>query len=363
MESAFLDQIPTSFPVEPLCPVFGSCGGCLYQHLPYEEELRIKESQLRRILEDAGLPVSGMEAVVPSPDPYHYRHRLDIGIYRRRDGGVVMGFRQGRRRTVEIESCAIARPEVSAFLPELRKQAEARMPPKYRTANLVVRTGDDGRVVWGGIGRRSLRMKEEDYLYTDIHGRRIFYGMETFFQANLGILPILMDRIRQMSIVEANTLFLDLYAGVGLFGLCLADQAGRVLMIEDCQGSVEMAKYNIAWHRLEERVEFIGGRVEDHLERILKRETGFSKTAMIDPPRRGLSESVRQALIDAVKKESAPEGLEHLLYLSCSPESLARDLRELTAAAWKIKTIIPFDFFPKTQHLETLVLLEPAGNP
>jgi 23S rRNA (uracil1939-C5)-methyltransferase/tRNA (uracil-5-)-methyltransferase len=361
MEAACLHDPAKPRQVEPLCPVFGSCGGCLYQDIPYEEELRIKEESLRRSL--SKIPAISeriFRPIVPSPKEYHYRYRLDIGIYQKRDGEIKMGFRQEvKARTVPVDSCAIAHPRISEFLPTLKEQAQAILPSKYHTANLVVRTGDDGRVRWGGIGRHSLCMREEDYFYTDIGGKRIHYALDTFFQANLSILPHVLEYLRSFHWIDAETTFLDLYAGVGLFGLLLADLAGEVILIEDCEASVRVARYNIAYHQLEEKAKIFAGRVDAYLPPALREARFAKRVAMIDPPRKGLSVEVVQMLCDAACKQSGTEGLQALFYLSCSPDSLARDLTLLTQEAWQIDCVIPFDFFPKTQHLETLVLLLP----
>ncbi|MFZ5802657.1 MAG: class I SAM-dependent RNA methyltransferase [Candidatus Omnitrophota bacterium] len=355
-------SIESDLKTQSICPVFESCGGCLYQHLAYEDELRLKREELVSLLAEAAVAApEKVGAVVPSPDIYHYRHRLDIGIYRLRGGELVMGFRkEGTHRTIPVDRCWIAKKNISDFLPELGRLAAERLPPKYRTANLVVRTGDDGRIFWGGIGRRSLEMEEKDYLWTEIGGRKVYYSLETFFQANLSILPRLIETIRATGLFRARPEFFDLYSGVGLFGLCLEPDAAGVWMIEECAGSSKLAAYNIQRHGLQEKVKQIHGKVEEHLERLLARSGHGSKIAMIDPPRAGLSPAV-SALLAVMSKSASPAGFEALLYLSCSPASLVRDLRILTAGSWRLERILPFDFFPRTRHLETLAVLRPVA--
>lgn len=336
----------------PLCPVFGTCGGCTYQNISYEEELRVKESGLRRLFEEKlGLDASFFDPIVASPQPYHYRNRLDLSLRRRRDGFQI-GFQiPGSFQLVPIENCAIARPEISGFIPSLREEAAAKLPDDYRTANLVVRTGEDGRVRWGGIGRRSLRLDEKDYFYTELRGRKIFYSLDTFFQANLYILPALMSVIEKYADFHPETYFLDLYAGAGLFGLCFPDKVKRVLMIEENPASTKAADYAIRYHGLN-NIEIRTGRVETELPKILDEKNAARHIAIVDPPRGGLTPSASETL-------SAAKDLDKLFYLSCCPETLARDLAVFTGKGWKIERIIPFDFFPRTHHLETLVLLKP----
>lgn len=333
----------------PLCPVFGTCGGCTYQHLSYEAELEIKERNLRQLLQNQlGLEEKVFEPIVASPKTYHYRNRLDIAM-RRSKGELLMGFQSpSLKKMISIEACPIAMQEISDFIPQLREEAASKFPPDYRTANLVVRTGDDGRVYWGGIGRRSLRLAEENYLWTEIEGRKIFYSLETFFQANLSILPQIIQKLRSLAQVDAETLFLDLYAGVGLFGLCMAEKAAQVLLIEESPASIQLARYNVA-HQQWKNVQVRLGRVEEELPHL--DISGFRKViAMIDPPRGGLSPQVAEVL-------SGTRTLNQLFYLSCHPESLARDLAIFLKKGWQVAKVIPFDFFPRTAHLETLVQL------
>ena len=201
---------------QPVCPVFGQCGGCRYQDIPYVEELKIKNEEIKNIFcARFDLPDGIFENICPSPNIYHYRHRLDLKLQRTRREEILMGFSSEKfKYTVPVEACPIAMKSISDFLPELKKQAVERLPEKYSVANLVVRTGDDGRVLWGGIGKRSLRLRAEDYLWTEVDGRKIFYSLETFFQANLSILPAIMAKIKSFALWDRATTFFDFYGGV-----------------------------------------------------------------------------------------------------------------------------------------------------
>lgn len=337
----------------PLCPVFGECGGCSHQDLSYAKELQIKEERLHSLFKlKLGIGSEVFDPIVASPKDYHYRHRLDLTVKRSR-GEVLFGFQSSiTRNVVSVDTCPIAMKAVADFIPRLREEAFAKLPSKYRTANLVVRTGDDGRVKWGGIGRHSLVMREADYFWTEIESKKIYYSLENFFQANLSILPRVIEKIRSLVKFDKDTLFLDLYSGVGLFGLCFADETAQVIMVEDCPGSVHLAKYNVAQRNLE-NVQIYSGKMEDQLG--LVRDSGFKRAvAMIDPPRAGLSPQVSETLSQA-------KSLESLLYLSCHPDSLVRDLAVFLEKGWRIEKTVPFDFFPRTSHLETFVLLKPGA--
>ncbi len=337
---------------QPLCPVFGECGGCQYQDIAYEDELNIKQIQLESLFkEEIGLEAHFLEPILPSPQAYHYRNRLDLKLLKTKENQIFVGFSPpGRNRMVPISACSIAKKSISGFIPALKQEITEKLPSRYHVANLVVRTGDDNRVFWGGVGRHSLRLDPQDYLWTQVNGRRIFYSLDTFFQANLSILPLLIERIRALNIWSSETVFFDLYSGVGFFGLMLADKVRKVVMIEESKASFKLAQHNLQYQDFK-NVSMKAGRVEDELPSVLAHEAGNSKAVMIDPPRAGLSPEVLKTL-----NESA--ALNNILYLSCHPQTLLRDLKVLMNGNWKIVQVMPFDFFPKTKHIETLVWLK-----
>jgi len=331
------------------CSLFGACGGCQYQDISYEEELARKAAMLKELLmKEAGISAAAFEPITPSPEIYHYRNRLDLTLRKRNNGERQMGFMlPGTQRLQEVTSCVIARREINAFIPTLKEEAVRKLPENYKVANLVVRVGDEGKVFWGGIGRHSLRMKEEDYFSTTVRGRKIFYALNTFFQANLSILEKIVSRIEEMIEWQQDTVFLDLYSGVGLFGIALADRAKEVVMIEEGGDSVDLARYNVKYHGME-HVTMLVGKVEIQLPEVLRGLSGKPCVALIDPPRGGLAPSAIETLGEV-------RDLQSLFYLSCSPESLARDLKHLAKVGWQVRKVMPFDFFPRTRHLETLV--------
>jgi len=359
METLREDRIDLADQVKPRCPVFHDCGGCTYQHINYLEELKIKEKKLQCILNDkCAIDKNVIEPIVPSPKVYHYRNRLDLKMLRTKKGRLFMGFSPGMRAgqsrypfgVVDIEACYIAQEQISQFIPKLKLKASDKFPENYKQANIVVRTGDDGRIFWGGIGRRSLHLSEEDYLWTKIQGRKIFYSLDTFFQANLSILPQFVERIQSLNIWDRDTCLYDLYGGVGFLGMSLYDHVKKVILVEENPASLKLACYNIGVHQLE-NFHIIDGRVEDKLTEILDHNNDYKQVALIDPPRDGLSVKALSVLANSDK-------FGYILYLSCNPDALARDLESFLCSHWKIRKIIPFDFFPRTAHLETLTVLK-----
>jgi len=339
--------------IPPLCPVFHECGGCQFQDIAYADELILKGAGLAEVFAGAGLTDIVIAPVTASANEYHYRCRLDLKFLKIRSGEMFMGFSPVKGyQVVEVDSCPIAMEAISAFLPELKRQACDKIPSKYRNANLTIKTGDDGRVFWGGIGRRSLRMAPHDFLWTELEGKRIHYSLETFFQANLSILPLVMQAIRDSGILDSRTTFFDLYGGVGLFGVTFAREVRDVILMEENGHAVTCAHHTVQYNRLT-NVHLIEGRVEEFFAPCLTRAASGRRVAMIDPPRAGLSAPVRDML-------ARTGDLDALIYLSCNPQTLVRDLQDLIGSGWRIRQVIPFDFFPRTRHLETLVVMERA---
>lgn len=336
----------------PRCPYFGRCGGCAHQNLSYEEELRLKEENLSKLFQEKlDLSDDIFSSIVSSPESYGYRSRLDLSLRRMR-GAIEIGFNEeGTRRFVPIDSCAIARWEINNFLAPLRRLASEKLPNNYRSANLVIKTGEDGRVRWGGIGRGSLRVPEADYFWTEIEGRRIFYSLDTFFQANLGILPSLIKKLRALLGLTPDTYLLDLYAGVGLFWVIFAPEAKGVWAVEESGSALGVAEFNRRYHQLHQVV-LKEQRTENCLEEIIQELDGKPQAAIIDPPRKGLS-------LLALEKLTKAKSLNPLIYISCHPPSLVRDLAGFLKSGWQVDSVVPFDFFPRTRHLEVVVRLRP----
>ncbi|MDO8580353.1 MAG: hypothetical protein Q7S13_02615 [Candidatus Omnitrophota bacterium] len=334
----------------PRCSVYGQCGGCSYQDLSYTDELQLKEQSLRELFEKSlGVSAKKIAPILASPRTYHYRHRLDLKMQRTQHG-VFVGFnpRIGKG-IVPIDTCPVAREEIASLIPSLTQQALQRLPSHYLQANLVVRCGQEGNVHWGGIGKKSIHLEPKDYLWVEIQGRKIFYSLDTFFQANLFILPAVIDMIRRFSCWTPTTVFYDLYGGVGLFGLAMIDRVKKVVLIENEIASVRLAQFNKDYHQLP-NFDIIQGKVGVHLDQVLDDEPQAEKIAFLDPPRAGLSQDVLDVLIrrPVFKK---------ILYLSCNPSSLVNDLTKLLKHGGTIETIVPMDFFPRTKHLETLVVI------
>lgn len=305
---------PSPHRVEPRCRYFGACGGCQYQHLAYTEQLRVKHRQLRDLLERlGGLDGAVVAPVVPCPRPYGYRNRIMVrSQWNKPEQRRVLGFlRHDSRLVVDIEECAIAEPELNARLREVRAQ------PRPRSGVKVV-----------------LRLPPADWELPP----------DSFFQNNFHLLPALVETLRERLAAAGARHLVDVFCGVGFFALELADRVESFAGVELDRRAIAAARRN-ASARGVRHGEFLEGHAEEVLSALLARFAPERTTVIVDPPRVGCAPPVRAALRAARPAQ--------ILYVSCHPATLARDLRELvTEGGYRLERVVPLDMFPQTQHLE-----------
>jgi 23S rRNA (uracil1939-C5)-methyltransferase len=316
---------------DPVCPVFGSCGGCAWQHVSYSAQLSAKA----RILEDAlrrlgGLEPPGKIEITPSPSPYGYRSRARL---------IVQAGRVGYRRRRSHAVCATSRCPV--LLPALdQKLHELALRPPPRDAEWELAWGD-GQARAAALGSRG-----RERVFLELAGERIGISPGVFAQANALLLPAMAARL--LALTGAGGCALELYAGAGCFTLPLARRFQRVVALEASPEAVRDLRANLKGAGIENALV-----LAETLERALERGSlsGLAPEALIlDPPRAGLPEGAVEQL----------SGLDpaRVVYLSCDPATLARDLALWAARGWALRSLEGFDLFPQTPHVEALALLE-----
>lgn len=365
---------PSSDRVAPGCAHFGTCGGCHYQHATYEAQLRFKQAILRETLERAGVSVP-QEIEILSGDPWAYRTRIRLAF----DAAGNLGYR-GRRShaVVPIGECPIAAPVlVQAALafhdvlhttePNLRPtelslfcnadesgllasvfvaragkvrfdelaHAWREKVPVLVGAELVVE-GNKGQRLntlarWGAT---SLAYRATGFEFRVNHG--------SFFQVNRWLIDALVEWV---AMGHAGKLAWDLYAGVGLFARKLAGSFERVLAVESSPASTRALRANLLSSAAE-------GATADTLAFLRQQKGNRPDLVVVDPPRTGLGAETNAQLL----RIAAPA----MIYVSCDPATLGRDLRTLTGSGYVIHRIALADLFPQTFHLETLVELRRA---
>jgi 23S rRNA (uracil1939-C5)-methyltransferase len=281
------------------CPYFGRCGGCSYQHIDYEHELSVKWRQVRDVLQRIGkLKDIPMRPIVPSLIAYGYRNRITVHV----QDGVIGFFQRDSHRLIDIEHCPIAMDEVNRALADLRRD-------QVRDGHYTLRAQTGPRV---------------------------------FSQANDAVADALRDVIVKM-IPEKQELLIDAHCGAGFFAKVLLDKFQRVIGIDWDRFAIDAAKQNATGKET-----YVAGDIEEQLLRAFETGDRTKTTLIVDPPASGLSANVRKVIVDL-----APETL---IYVSCNPPTLARDLADLKQK-YTIESVTPLDMFPQTAEIEVVAHL------
>jgi 23S rRNA (uracil1939-C5)-methyltransferase len=352
------------------------CGGCQWQHISYRSQLRRKRRGVEATMKRAGLDLR-VTATYSLAEPWRYRTTAGIAL------GKHAGFRrQGSLAIVPIEDCLISHRLIGELMAVLNKQLETGALPDFRgrvrldvrladgpVLQVLVRPADDhppassdldvltvALTQIASIASVSIMSPEGELIVlsgdpfgqTTVSGRTVYLHAGSFFQSNLELLPELIGRLQSEAAPLEGKRIADVYGGVGIFGLFLAEGAAEVLVVESDQLAEEACRRTAAEWGLD-NVHF---RAEE-AEIALRDESGFD-VVVVDPPRTGLSESVIESLV-----EQRPETI---LYISCLAQSLARDLRVLTAEGYSVEHLEVFDFYPQTYHVEILTVLQKADD-
>jgi 23S rRNA (uracil1939-C5)-methyltransferase len=382
--------------VDPPCPFLPDCGGCDWQHLSAGGQAEAKRRHVRDVLQRlGGLRDVAVEATVPAPRPYGYRFRMDF------DWGVAAGrtlvglHRRGRAsEIVGLDRCLLAgdtangilrfmareatRRNLTAFDPERRRGLLRRLTiQEARVTGEVLVTLETGRgeplalaALAADLARAFPRLvgvvrferdrddrpagvsilAGRDFLHEEVEGDRFRIPAAAFFQPH----PEAGAVARRLAI-EALHLFpgarlLELYAGVGFMSAFAARRGARLTLLEENREACAAARHNLGEVGAAD-LRVLPGDVEKTLPPLL---TEPWDGVLLDPPRTGLANEVRRALASV----RAPR----LVYVSCDPATLARDLGTLVReGGWRVVQVTPVDLFPQTQHVECVAVLEKSG--
>jgi 23S rRNA (uracil1939-C5)-methyltransferase len=360
------------------CPLFDRCGGCAYQGYDYAGQLALKEAVLRETLARGRVEWAGPIVVHPSSE-VGWRMRASLHVHYGADGLRLGLHEEGSHRVTDLETCLQLSPAMNAAQRALAKGL-ARRPDWARhvqdvdlgeapdggqlvasletdleppAAAALAGLADDapsltglGVVAGAGRGRRFMPLRGEPWIDATVQGLRLRAHVRSFFQGNRFLLDDLVAAVTGLT--PAGGSVLDLYAGVGLFALPLAARAERVRGIEIDAGAVGDAERNV------ERSGLANVRIErgDVAAALRALEAGADERVVLDPPRAGAGADVVRAV--AQRRPLS------IVYVSCDPATLARDLKGFAAEGYLPQAVELFDLFPDTFHLETVVALRPA---
>jgi len=377
---------PSPLRQNPRCPYFGQCGGCQLQHLPYEAQLEEKLSIFRETLWRTGkIEEDLIRGIVPSPREYHYRNRLQFHVHQ--ETGALGFLKRRSHDLVPVRYCYLTTEEVNEVLSRLPEiPAWKRLHPYVKRVNLGLSPVEKKVVMlfWTKVAPRREDLAEilseipalkaifywirgpkpqgpfpEDAPY---RGRRLFFvpkeiaglpqdqqflaSAGVFVQANWEINLALISYVKEAAAVEPEERVLDVHCGIGNFLLPLAVPCGRGLGVDTDHRAIADGQENAANWGLKGVTLRVSSAIEALIDLFKEAET--YPVVVLDPPRGGCKEILR-FLPDVAS--------ERLIYVSCDPPTLARDLRLLREAGFVIEEIKAFDMFPQTFHLESATLL------
>lgn len=357
---------PSADRVPPPCPHFGPdrCGGCTWQHVSYGAQLAFKagivRDQLARLGRVADPPV---RAPVGMGDPWRYRNHLQLVA----ENSGQLGYQAaGSHRTVVVTQCPIAHPLVASMVSAPTASAAWRLPPglggdwvRRAAPRAGINTGQrllvlearsqppPVRGVWpfavaAEAGTRVISLAGRPHLEERLGGRVFRYSPRSFFQVNTVQAGRLVELVAGYVDPQGDETLLDCFCGVGVFGLLLAGRVRRVIGVEESASSVGDARINAAGAA---NVTFLHGQAQS----VVPSLSEPVHAVVLDPPREGCDPPVLKALVDLAPRR--------IVYVSCDPSTLARDVARLGEAGYTLREATPVDMFPQTYHIETVALL------
>ncbi len=357
---------PAAQRVSPPCPHFGPdrCGGCSWQHVSYSAQLVFKAGIVRdqltrigRVADPLVRPPLGMD------DPWHYRNHVQLVAGA---DGLLAYQAAASHRSVVVTQCPIAHPWVASMVEAPAAGAAWRLPPGLgggwvrRAAPragistgqrlLVLEAGRQPPLVRGvwpfavavEAGTRVIPLAGNPHLEERLGGRVFRYSPRSFFQVNSAQAERLVEVVSGYVEPQGDETLLDCFCGVGVFGLLLAGRVKRVIGVEESGSSISDARVNAAGVV---NVTFLHGQAQSVVPSLAEPV----HTVVLDPPREGCDPAVLKAIASLAPRR--------IVYVSCDPSTLARDVGRLAEAGYVLREVTPVDMFPQTYHIETVALL------
>ena len=397
---------PSPDRVVPKCPVAEKCGGCQIQSLRYQKQLEFKQDLVRQrlirvggfdpeLIDEVIEPIRGMD------DPWRYRNKAQYPVSANREGRAVAGFYAGRTHHLIENTDCLLEPEInSRILKTVREYVNQKGVSPYNEADgtgilrhIVIRHGfatgetllclivrkyrkqvwadltevlqaeglfDSGVVSVGFsvqpeknnviMGKNFVSLYGPSHLTDKIGNVNYIISPQSFYQVNTNQMKVLYDLVAECAGLTGKETVWDLYCGIGTIGLYLADRAKQVIGVEVVPEAIENAVENAGINHIE-NARFYEGAAEDVFESLLRERESLNEdqVVIVDPPRKGCDRSLLKTIMDF-----APE---RIVYVSCDPATLARDLKILCEKDYELKRVVLVDQFCHAVHVETVVLM------
>ncbi len=378
--------------VKPICPLFGQCGGCQIMHLAYEKQLEIEQKRIADALERIGKikdPV--VNSCIASPNQIQYRNKIQLPVRQGAKGIEIGLYARSSHDLIEVEHCAIHCPLGEEVYRNIRKIIKSSPIQPYnpktgdgelrhvliRSAQhtneilvILVTTGEatknlldiagqiipESPAVQGVVqninrrhdnvilGKEYKLLEGKQYIKENLCGFRFKLSPASFFQVNPLQAESLYKKALELAEIKGTETVLDAYCGVGTLALIFSKYAKKVIGVESCAEAIEDAKENSRLNAIE-NVKFICANAEDHIKTL-----DSIDMILLNPPRQGCAPAFLESIHRLLPKT--------VIYISCDPATLARDLAILYTFGYTVEVVQPFDMFPQTAHVECLVKLK-----
>lgn len=408
---------PSPLRIAQKCKHFGSCGGCVFQHMSYKDQLAFKEQKIRKLFEELTLDNDSKVTVFPiiaCQSPWQYRNKMEFSFSQAKSGLKFLGLflNASKGRVFDVEECHLVDPWMSSALAACRHWWDSTSLAAYycsknsgtlRTLTLrhAVTTGDrvvmltvsgnpDFAIKKGDLERFTAIMKEvatpeegafltivlrvqqiakgrpTQFYEMRLHGPEVFrekifleestgtkvlefqISPSSFFQPNSMQASLLYSKALSMAGLSKEQVLYDLYAGIGIFGMCAAHRVKQVISVELSADSSYDATCNIEKLNLD-NVTIYKADVAEILSKKAEKELPDADVAIVDPPRSGLGkQAIGQIGMLAPKT---------LIYVSCNPATQVQDIKDLIAVGYQLESVQPVDQFPQTIHVENIAIL------
>ena len=386
---------PSPDRVLPLCPYSKTCGGCTFQHVSYQRQLEFKTRRVRDALERIGkIGDIKVHDTIGMDNPWRYRNKAQFPV-RMGNGLLSIGFFAPRSHDiVDIDRCIIQHENGDKVIGIIRDFIQEynipvyderthrgiirhvmtrigfatgqimvvivtngrHLPHKDKLADLLTRSIPDITSIVQNInskktnvilGNENITLWGQDHIFDTLAGLTFKISPLSFYQVNPVQTEVLYGKALEYAALSGRETVIDLYSGIGTISLFLARNAYKVYGIEEVPQAVEDARDNAIINNIF-NAEFIAGKAEEVIPRLA--DAGLhADVVVLDPPRKGCQTEVLQALV-----HMAPQ---KIVYVSCNPATLARDLKLLTEQGYKAIEVQPVDLFPHTTHVECVVLM------
>lgn len=378
------------------CEAFKSCGGCVYRHIRYESELSIKEQRVKdALVRIGGFTQIKVNPIIGAPNTEGYRNKAQLPVGRGKDGGLLFGFYAFKsHRIVDCSGCRLQPPVFAQALAVIKEWAARYNPSVYdeqshtgklrhiylrygeKTGELMVCLVINGERLEGEqvlaqslqekakgfqslvininrertnviLGKKCRTVYGQGFITDILCGLRFKLSPLSFYQVNAQQAERLYEKAREYAALKQGETLLDLYCGTGTIGLTMAGQAGEVIGVEAVEQAVLDARENAAHNGIKNARFICADAVQ--AAQTLKQEGVTPDVIILDPPRKGCD----RALIDIV----AGMRPQRVVYVSCDPATLARDLKAFFQSGYVPQKVTPIDMFPRTAHVETVAVL------